>query len=207
MTDYEGLLKRKDADLLSLQNQLSAIARERDSSQKSSRELEMRVESLTKQTVEQRHDVQQSAAARAKVEQELDGLRALMEAKTSEDVQRSEVARLKEEELTQLRQEIAHLTAEIASTKARSSELDGKLRLELDAAKQDALSANAKLSDVSTRAESQAKELAELRSNLLKVERTKTGLEAELQSAHARQVETDSALEAVRKQKDVRPPS
>src|SRR5579863_4211910 len=84
-SDYSDMIKKKDADINRLTAELEASKTERGRLSKEIIEHRGQIEALTAEVVSQRDSEARHAAVQEKLQDELDKLRSLMEAKTSEE--------------------------------------------------------------------------------------------------------------------------
>ncbi|KAG8694294.1 hypothetical protein FRC08_008580, partial [Ceratobasidium sp. 394] len=201
-TDYENMLQRKETDIARLTSELAGIRREREAAVKQGAELEGEIDTLAKELEAQRDDAQRDSQARSKLQKELDELRAVMQAKVSEDTQRAEAEKSREQELAVLRTQTADLSSELASVRRQATEAQNKLRVDLEAAQRENAAMSKSLAELKASSSAGQSKLAELEAALANAEKTKRGLEAELQTMRTRQIEGDNQLEEVTKAKD-----
>ena len=134
-----------------------------------------------------------------KLQEEVDELHAIMDAKTSEDSRRTEVERGKEQELADLRSQVSKLQTDLKEARKMSLDIQSKLKVELD----NSVRAHGYLQE-SHKALAEREGVAQAR--LMKAEgglsdlhKAKRALESELQSVRSRQIDADGHLgEAIR---------
>ena len=80
----------------------------------------------------QKSDQDWGQLARARLQEEVDELRALMDAKIGEETRRTEVEKSEEQELADLRSQVAGLQADLSEARKLGLESQSKLKVELD---------------------------------------------------------------------------
>jgi len=84
-SDYSDMIKRKDADVARLNAELETSKAERSRLSKEILEHRAQIEALTAEIISQTDNEARHASVQEKLQDELDKLRSLMEAKTSEE--------------------------------------------------------------------------------------------------------------------------
>ncbi|KAG8752547.1 hypothetical protein FRC12_011901 [Ceratobasidium sp. 428] len=125
-----------------------------------------------------------------------------MQAKVSEDTQRAEAEKSREQEIAVLRTQASGLSSELASVRRQATEAHNKLRVDLEAVQRENAALNKSLSEARNTSSTNQSKLAEVESALASAEKAKRAVEAELQSLRARKIEGDNQLEEVTKTKD-----
>jgi myosin protein heavy chain len=133
----------------------------------------------------------------------LDQLRALLEAKASEETKRSEVERRKDAELVSLRSEVSKLHREIAHARTTALEVQNKLKVDLDTINREHKSLQHTYNSLLERERAASSKLKEVTESLSTTEKIKRSLESDLQSLRSRQNDTDSQLAEVQRAKEV----
>lgn len=201
--DYSKTIKEKEADADRVRSELETIKRERARLQKHVSELEADLETLSLEIDESKQTRERDLAAQSNLQKELDQLRALLEAKTSEETKRSEVERRKEAELVSLRSEVSKLQRDIADARTSTLEAQNKLKVELDTIDREYKSLQQTYNSLLERERTASLKVKEVTSNLSAVEKIKRSLESDLQSVRSRQNDTDSQLAEVQRAKEV----
>ena len=128
LADSQASVKRKDADLANAQSQLAQLQKQKDASASEISALKIRIDTLDKQAKDAVLASDRLTQTKTKVEQELDTLKQLMQAKSSEDEKQKQVAQLKEREIADLRQQLSSATAEANTANRQNSEKISSLR-------------------------------------------------------------------------------
>ncbi|KIJ56408.1 hypothetical protein M422DRAFT_150276 [Sphaerobolus stellatus SS14] len=201
-TDYSNMLQKREAEILRVTNDLDTCLQEREDFRRHSIELQARLDTLSKQLEAQKEDHDRDAQARATLESEIDELRALMDAKVSEDAKRAEVERSKEQELTGLRQKVAELQQQQAEAKRVSLELQNKLKLEASSLQTELRSLQKNYTELMQKEKTLETQQKEAQTALVGAEKAKRTAESELHTVRSRQIEADKQLAEALKAKE-----
>ena len=130
-TDYSQMIQKKEEDIVRMTTHLDSAKEECGQLSKQIAELHGRNTTLASELKAQQDDRLRSSSAQVKLQAELDELRAVLEAKTTEDTRRSEADKSREEELADLRSRVANLSQELATTRSDALENRSKLQVQL----------------------------------------------------------------------------
>ena len=202
-TDYSKIIKEKEVDVDRVRSELETVKRERARLQKHVTELEADLETLSLEIDESKQTRDRDLAAQSKLQKELDQLRALLEAKTSEETKRSEVERRKEAELVSLRSEVSKLQRDITDARTSAVEAQHRLKADLDTTSREHKSLQQTYNSLLERERAASSKLKEVTANLSAAEKIKRSLESDLQSVRSRQNDTDSQLAEAQRGKEV----
>ncbi|TYJ55826.1 hypothetical protein B9479_003478 [Cryptococcus floricola] len=133
---HESTIASKTRDISTLESHKTASANAQEAADKVKTELAVQIDSLTSELAAREKEKAKEASARGKVEQELDGLRSLMAAKTSEDEQRREVDKSRDQEMSRLREQAAQLQKTLDDQRETALQLANKLRVDVEGLKQ-----------------------------------------------------------------------
>jgi myosin heavy chain 9/10/11/14 len=201
-TDYSNMLQKREADIARLSNELSTSYHERDLSKKQSAELQGQLEAFAMELNAQRSDRDRDAQSREKLQMEIDELRALMDAKTSEDSKRAEVERIKEQELNGLRQQASRLQEQLAEARRLSVEEQSKLKVELENLQTEHGALKRSHDDLLQKVNILEAQHRDISVSLIAAEKARRAAESELQSIRTRQIDVDGQLAEVVKAKE-----
>lgn len=202
-SDYSDMIKQKDADIARLAAELEASKTERGRLTKEILEHRGRIEALTAEIVSQRDSETRHTAVQEKLQDELDKLRSLMEAKTSEESRRSEVEKQKEAEIQDLRLQAGQLQQELGEARRAAFEVQNKLKVDLEASVREHKSLLQSHRSLSDRLQANDHKLKLTEATLTEVEKTKRSQESELQELRTRRIDTDGQLAELQKTKEV----
>lgn len=202
-SDYSDMIKRKDADMARLATELETSKAERSRLSKEILEHRARIEALTAETISQRDNEARHAAVQGKLQDELDQLRSLMEAKTSEENRRGEVEKQKDAELQDLRLQASQLQNELNKARRTALEVQNKLKVDLEASVREHNSLLHSHRSLSDRLQANDHKLKQSEASLAEVQKTKRSQEAELQELRTRRIDTDGELAESQKAKEV----
>ncbi|CAO1612723.1 unnamed protein product [Parajaminaea phylloscopi] len=195
-TAIDETLKQKQQDVASLQAQLERATKDKADLAAEVAAQKAKVQSLSAEAQTSRTEIQKAQEAREQLQRELDETRRLMDAKTSEDVKQREVSRMKEEELSGLRQQLASAQAQLADSHSKSSEKLASLGVQLDAAQKQYAEASTAHRDASVKLDEHAKRVKELSSALEVAERGQRQALNERDSQQERASTAEAALTA-----------
>ncbi len=202
-SDYSDMIKRKDADIARLTAELETSKAERSRLSKEILEHRARIEALTAEIISQRDSETRHATVQEKLQDELDQLRSLIEAKTSEENRRGEVEKQKDAELQDLRLQASQLQNEMSEARRTAIDVQNKLKVDLEASVREhnlLLHSHRSLSD---RVQVNDHKLKQTESSLAEVQKTKRSHESELQELRSRRIDTDGQLAELQKVKEV----
>jgi myosin protein heavy chain len=202
-TDYEALVKKKEADIQRITSDLSQLRRERELAAKRNTELQGEIETLASELEAQREDRDRSAQTRAKLEEELDELRRLMDAKSSEETKRTEVEKSKEQELQTLRGQAASLEHDLSEARRSALEIQGKLKVDLEATQREYKTLSVAHQDLQAKVKSFESKQVEAEHALVNAEKARRSAESDLQSLRTKQIDLDGQLAEAVKSKEV----
>ncbi|KAH9992006.1 nonmuscle myosin heavy chain b [Russula compacta] len=202
-SDYSDMIKQKDADIARLTAELETSKTERGRLSKDILEHRGRIETLTAEIISQRDSEARHTAVQEKLQDELDKLRSLMEAKTSEESRRSEVEKQKEAELQDLRLQTNQLQQELSEARRTALEAQNKLKIDLEASMREHKSLLHSHRSLSDRLQANDSKLKQAEASLAGVEKTKRSQESELQELRSRRIDTDGQLAELQKTKEV----
>jgi myosin protein heavy chain len=202
-SDYSDMIKKKVAEVGRLTAELETSKTERGRLSKEILEHRGRIEALTAEVVSQRDNEAHHASVQEKLQDELDKLRSLMEAKTSEESRRSEVERQKEAELQDLRLQAGQLQQELSEARRSAFEIQNQLKVDLEASVREHNSLLQSHRSLSDRLQANDHKLKKTEATLAEVEKTKRAQESELQELRSLRIDTDGQLAELQKAKEV----
>lgn len=201
--EYETMMKRKDSDLADLKAEVTSTRTQLDDVKRKFREADMVAETARKdlQSSDQRNEKLTGNLTR--LQQELDGLRKLMSAKQSEDAQRKEAERSREQELVDLRGQLDKATRQEKALQEASHKVSEEYKKEIKNA-QDQAAKQAKLvADLTVQLAESRDQLTKQTSLLSTTAKVTRGLEGDLAECRKRLITRDEELGAVIKAKEV----
>ncbi|KAH9994666.1 nonmuscle myosin heavy chain b [Russula vinacea] len=180
-SDYSDMIKRKDADIARVAGELEASKTERSRLSKEILEHRGRIEALTAEIGSQRDSEARHAIVQEKLQDELDKLRSLIEAKASEESRRGEVEKQKDAELQDLRLQAGQLQNELSEARRTAFEVQNKLKVDLEASVREHNSLLQSHRSLSDRLQANDHKLKQAEASLAEVQKTRDGELAELQ--------------------------
>lgn len=197
------MIQKKEIEIDRLLGQLSSARREGDVARKESNDLQAKLASLGQELSALKGDRDRILQAKTTLESELDELRNIITAKTSEESKRNEVERSKEQELASLRGQATRLQQELAEVRRVSAETQNKLKVDVDTGKRDHEALVKTHAELLSKVKSAEARLAEAELGLVAAEKAKRASESELQSVRSRQLDLDGQLAQAVKAKEV----
>ena len=197
------MMKQKDAVISQLTTELEASKSERGRLSKEILECRGRIEALTAEIVSQRDSEARHNAVQEKVQDELDKLRSLMEAKTSEESRRDEVEKQKDAELRDLRLQASQLQQELGEARRTAIEVENKLKVDLETSVREHSSLLKSHRSLSDRLQANDQKLKQTDASLAETSKVKRTQESELQELRSRRIDLDGQLAELQKVKEV----
>ncbi|KAI9343887.1 myosin heavy chain [Zopfochytrium polystomum] len=193
--DVESLLKRKEAELRDCLERLNEEKRVRENAEKSRRELQVSFNALKADYEAESLEREKSIRVRKKLEEELQHMALLIEERGSEETKQSELRRLREVELSDLKGQLGSTLQELENSRKHASLSIDKLNMELEAAKGElSLSSKAKGALETQKSEARA-EIERLEDQNNRLEKAKRHLEQELSGARSAIADLDLQVE------------
>lgn len=202
-SEYSDMIKKKDTDIARLTTELETSKAERSRLSKEILEHRGRIEALTAEVVSQRDSEAYHASTQEKLQDELDKLRSLIEAKTSEANRRGEVEKQKDAELQDLRLQVGKLQQELSEARRSAIEVQNKLKVDLEASVREHNSLLHSHRSLSDRVQANDHKLKQTEATLAEVGKTKRSQESELQELRSRRIDADGQLAELQKAKEV----
>ena len=134
VTKYSALISRKETDIARVTAELDKVTTEKDQTLKQATDLHAQVETTKAQLDTQRQDNVRSVESQVRLQEVLDELCTLMQAKTSEEMRRKEVEKCKEKEPIELRSQLSSPNKEPTETRKASVEHLNKVKGNLEIA-------------------------------------------------------------------------
>lgn len=202
-SDYSDMIKQKDAVIARLTAELEASKSERSRLSKEILECRGRIDALTAEIVSQRDSEVRHTAVQEKLQDELDKLRSLMEAKTSEESRRNEVEKQKDAELRDLRLQASQLQQDLTEARRTAIEAENKLKVDLETSVREHTSLLQSHRSLSDRLQGNTQKLKQTEASLAEASKIKRSQESELQELRSRRIDLDGQLAELQKTKEV----
>lgn len=200
--EYSAMLTKKEEQIADVEKQVNALTQEREKGLKEIVELQSDIDTLHAELNAERQDLAQEQALRNKLAGELDDLRTRLAAKTDEETMRREAQQSKEEELADLRIQFNRLHEELSESRRTALEAQSKLKVELEHASREhknLLSSHKSLSDRAFGAQEAA---TKLQATVAELEKSKRGMESELQALRTRQHDVEDQIAEANRSKE-----
>ncbi|EIW68985.1 hypothetical protein TREMEDRAFT_68898 [Tremella mesenterica DSM 1558] len=128
----EKTLAAKQRQIGELENQRAATQKAQEKADQSRSALTVKIDALTAELQAKDKERQSDASVRQRLEKELDDLRKVMAAKSSEDVKRQEADRSREAEMGRLRDQVGQLQQALDHQRDSSAQLANKLKVDVE---------------------------------------------------------------------------
>lgn len=201
--DYSAMLQKKEDDVVRLSSEVAASKRERTQLQRDIIETRALTEKQKAELDAYRVDADRGLIAKARLQEELDELRALMETKTTEETRRREVEKSKDEELADLRRQVADLQGQLNAFRKTSLDNESGLKLEVERVSRQYTQLESSHTSLLERERAANEQSTKAEAAAIAMEKSKRTLESELRVLHAKQIDSDSQLAEAVKAKEV----
>ena len=201
--DYSIMLQKKEDDIIRLASEVAASKRERTHLQKDMIEISALTEKQKAELDAYRVDADRALSAKARLQEELDELRALMETKTTEETRRREVEKSKDEELADLRHQVADLQGQLNVLRKTARDNESKLKLEVEKVGRQYAQLENSHTSLLERERAANEQFNKAEAAAIVMEKSKRTLDSELQALRAKQIDSDSQLTEAVKAKEV----
>ncbi|WVR03781.1 hypothetical protein IAU60_000776 [Kwoniella sp. DSM 27419] len=198
----ESTISTKERDIKELQSQRASSIRAQEAAAQIQASLEVKLDSLTAELQAKDRERQSELGNRQKLERELDDLRKIMAAKTSEDSRRKEADRSREQEMAGLRDQVTQLQKSLDSQRETAQQLASKLRVDVEALKQSHSTAQRDLKSTQAVLKEREDHLAKLQAQINATGAEQRKVEADLASVREQLAGTEARLEVTAKARD-----
>lgn len=182
---------------------IAAGVKAQQSADQTTAALNLRVESLTSDLAARDREKATDASARQKLETELDDLRKVMAAKSSEDIKRQEADRSREAEMSRLREQAASAQKALGEQREQSQQLSNKLRVDLEGIMSSYKAADKELKGLKVTLHLKEKELLAVQGRMERADGEKRGVEGELKRVRESLAEVEKKLQGAEMGRDV----
>ena len=197
------MLQKKEDDIIRLASEVASSKRERTQLQKDIIEFRSLTEKQQAELDAYRIDADRALTAKARLQEELDELRALIETKSTEETRRREVEKSKDEELVDLRLGVADLQGQLNAFRKTALDNETKLKLEVERVSRQYAQLESSHASLLERERAASEQSKKVESAAVVMEKSKRTLESELQALRAKQIDSDSQLAEAVKAKEV----
>ena len=129
---HEATLATKTREISDLERKSAEAAKSLQAAEQEKSALGIKIDTLTSQLAAREKERKDDAATRQSLQTELDDLRKVMAAKSSEDIKRNEADRSRETEMARLRDQVAASQKALEEQVAQSQKLSEKLRVDFE---------------------------------------------------------------------------
>ncbi|WVN90734.1 uncharacterized protein L203_105976 [Cryptococcus depauperatus CBS 7841] len=185
-------LRRIDA----LESEKTSSTKAQEAADHAKTELNVKIEYLKTEILAKEKEKQGEIVVRQKMEREFDDLRKIMAAKVSEDEQRREADRSREEEMARLRDQVGKLQQSLDDQQKAALQLANKLRIDVEGLKQSHHSAQKELKIKLGQLKDKENEIEQASAQVVAVEREKRIVEGELRKVKEQLQKTERTLQS-----------
>lgn len=201
--DYSTMLQKKEDEVVRLASEVTALKRERTQLQRDTIEIRALTEKQKAELDAYKVDADRTFTAKARLQEELDELRALIETRTTEESRRREVEKSKDEELADLRRQVADLQSQLNAFRKTALDNESKLKLEVERVSRQHAQLEGTYASLLERERAASSQFTKAEATAVAMEKSKRTLESELQALRAKQIDSDSQLAEAVKAKEV----
>ena len=205
--EYSDMIRKKDERIHALTEDTMALKQEHDTAMREILGLQTDIDTLAAELEDEKSERHREAGMQVKLQAELDELRQLLNAKSSEETKRAEVAKSRDDELAALRSASQALQQELSNVRHTMTETQNKLRLDFDNTSRDLSSLQTTYESVVANERSAQEQLAKVRGDLSELERNKRAMDSELQLIRTKHIDIEGQLAEVIQAKDVSQPA
>ncbi|KAK4685841.1 hypothetical protein P7C73_g4302, partial [Tremellales sp. Uapishka_1] len=191
---HESTIASKEKQIQELESGKSASTKSLEASHQAKAALFVKIDALQSEINAKDTEKRQEIASRDKVQQELDGLRKVMAAKSSEDSKRIEVDRSRETEMSRLREQVTAQQKALDEQRDSAAMLANKLRVDVEGLKSSHHGAQRDLKVALANLKEKESELRELQGAMTRVEDGKRNGERELRDVRDRLNRSEETL-------------
>ncbi|KAJ3333752.1 hypothetical protein HDU76_004248 [Blyttiomyces sp. JEL0837] len=194
-SELESLIKRKDGEILSLNERIKQDQMDKESSEKQRRDILEQLSAARADLEIERNDREKLLKAKNRLESELDSMTRLIEEKGSEETKQVELRKMREAELSELKNQLSSALADAESLRKSSGISLDKLRVELDSVRGEMASLSKSKAATEHQLNEVRAETERLEDARQRLDRAKKQLENDLMNSKARvdELEVQSA--------------
>ena len=202
-TEYANMITKKEEEISKMTDEHDKTKQERAALLKEITSLRGQINTLESEMHTLKDDGKRNTEARARLQEELDELRSLLQAKTTEETRRNEVDKSKEMELADLRSQVNSLSQDLGDARRQALEGQNKLKVELESLLREHRMLEQSHKSLSDKEVSNQAKLREAEAALSDAVKTKRAAESDLQSVRTRQIDLEDKLAGALKERDV----
>lgn len=200
---HEASMAAKVRDIANLENQRTTARKAQEASDQEKSALTFKIEALNQELSSRSNEIQKVQSERQRLEKDLDDLRKVMAAKSSEDIKRQEADKSRETEMGRLRDQVTRVQEELVAQQTKSQQGVNLIRQEVETLRQRHVATDKELK--SARSDLAAKEalLSTLQKSVTVAENAKRQVEADLSAVRDKLATTETKLQSTSKARDV----
>ncbi|OCF31660.1 myosin heavy chain [Kwoniella heveanensis BCC8398] len=202
LKNQEATVAAKQREITDLQMQHTKALKASTDAEQARAALAVKIDSLKSELSARDKEKQAEILSRQKLQKELDGLRKVMDAKTSEDSKRQEADRSREAEMSRLRDQVSQLQKSLDDQREAAQQLANKLRVDVEGLKQSHTAAQRDLKAAQAVLQEKEDLLAKAQNKINDAETARRKVEAELASVREQLSGTESRLQSAAQARD-----
>ncbi|WRT65740.1 uncharacterized protein IL334_002688 [Kwoniella shivajii] len=199
---HESTISTKQRELFDLQSQHTKSINAQELSDQAQTALNVRIDGLKLEILAKDKERQSEISSRQKLEKELDDLREVMAAKSSEDSKKQEADRSREQEMSCLREQVSHLQKSLDDQRDAAQQLANKLRVDVEGLKSSHTSAQRDLKAAQSALREKEEKMITMQSRINEVEEKRRKDEKELEMIREKLSGTESRLQSTAQARD-----
>lgn len=200
---HEASLAAKQREITDLLAQQQQSTKARESADQAKIALQVRIDALASDLASKEREKKDVAGAKDKLQKELDDLRKVMAAKTSEDSKRLEADKSREAEMSRLRDQALSAQKALEAQKDSFNQISSKLKVEMEDLRQRHVTAERELKAAKVQLQEKAALLNNLQAELDKADEKKRAVEMELRAVQGHIGKVEAELKSTVGARDV----
>lgn len=200
---HEATIAAKQRDVTDLESKRSAFSKARETSDRAQTALQIKVDGLAQDLALRDRERQTEVASRQRVEKELDDLRKIMAAKSSEDVKKQEADKSREMEMARLREQVLASQQALDDQRKAAHQLANKLKVDVEGLQHSHQAAQRDLKATQAALRDREAEFVSLQLAADQAQAAKRQVEADLRTVREQVSVTEDKLRTTQQARDV----
>nr|XP_018264766.1 myosin heavy chain [Kwoniella dejecticola CBS 10117]OBR86924.1 myosin heavy chain [Kwoniella dejecticola CBS 10117] len=199
---HESALSSKQQELSNLQAQQARSQQAQEALEQAKTALQIKVDGLKAEILAKDKEKQSEILSRQKLEKELDDLRKIMAAKSSEDSKKQEADKSREQEMSRLRDQVSVLQKSLDEQREAAQQLANKLRVDVEGLKNSHTTAQRDLKAAQVALKEKEDKLAQMQLKINEVAESRRKDAKELEAVREQLSGTESRLQSTAQARD-----
>ncbi|WWC87933.1 uncharacterized protein L201_002833 [Kwoniella dendrophila CBS 6074] len=199
---HETAISAKQREITDLQARQTKSQKAQEESQQALTAMQVKIESLNTQIISKDKEKRSEISTRQKLEKELDDLRKVMAAKSSEDSRKQEADKSREQEMSRLRDQVSQLQRSLDDQVQAAQQLANKLRVDVESLKSSHTTAQRDLKAAQAALKDKEEKLAAMQVKINEVEEKRRKDLKELEIVREHLSGTESRLQSTAQARD-----